>query len=1264
MNVPGAASTATLDGLDYGVTYTVSIVAHGPGGDSPPVASNPVRTEGGGGEGRTMGGVIKADTLWLASAGTYTVSSTVQVASDRKLFLGPGVDVLGATTPLFLVHGLLRIAGSEAAPVVVESPGSDFFSTSQSPGTAGVEIDHAVLRNGRSIVPASGNEQYAYLRLTNSTITNMSRFSYLWYPAQPDLIEGNTFADSAGFIVMTDSRNRPDATAVFRRNRFVTAPLGGYWISGQASYGTPIRVEANTFATPGTPSIRLEPGYSGVAIDAGGNYWGTTDLAVVDAMVFDSNDDIRSAGVVPVEPILTTDDPSTPLASPHVPTGVIAERQDGALRVSWTAPVSSGGRAITGYVTTATPGGATCRTEGATACTVTGLTNGTPYSVRVRATNSEGVGPASAASEEITPAGLPSRPLNVNADAGTGSISISWSAAEGNGTAVTGYIASASPGGAFCTTAYTTACQISGLDNESTYTVSVAATNAVGTGEAAAAPSALTPSARPGAPSIYSVSTGRGYAIVRWWQPSPDRGPYTSYEVTAWPGGRTCVQTSELSCRFDGLENGRTFSFTVRAFNQAGAGPDSAPSLAATPATEPTAPTEVTARFAEDRTAEITWAAPASNGSPITSYEVRSPSDYRSICTTSGATSCTIPFTYGQRYQFQVRARNGVGAGPWSVASDSVTPVAAPDSPNVVSAQRGDGTATVSWSGAHYNGAEITLYEVTAQPGGATCTTAPYWRDAQRVGPDRTCVIGGLINGTTYRFTVRATNSIGTGPPSLPTYPVTPAGLPRSPTEIVVAAGASQLTVSWLPAESNGSPIAEYVASASGLTCRTTGETTCTIVGLTNGQRYWVSVQAINAVGASPASSQNVPGTPGTAPGAPTDVRVEAGDSHLFVQWSAAPTYGNPVTGYVARVTPGGQSCTTSGAWGCYVTELTNGVTYTVSVQASTDFGTGPASATASGTPVRGDTTAPTVRVSGPGAVSALPTATFTVNASDPGRSAATLALQCGLDPALLKPCISPVKFSGLKDGDHVFSVVAVDEAGNRSETVQLMWTVDTKAPTVGQGTPPLFVLGSTAGTEFKGSDDRTGVVNYDVRMRSAAHSGSFGDYLRPNTSADRWQATKARSVRTKVAPGRTYCFSVRARDAAGNVSPWTPDACSTTPVDDRSLKASSSWTRGKHGSDYLDTYTSTRTRKAELTLKTGGVRRLVLLANRCKGCGRVGVYIDGKLLRTINLDENSTVHQETFDLGKLSGAASRTVVIRALDKRQVRIDGLIVVRA
>jgi hypothetical protein len=210
-----------------------------------------------------------------------------------------------------------------------------------------------------------------------------------------------------------------------------------------------------------------------------------------------------------------------------------------------------------------------------------------------------------------------------------------------------------------------------------------------------------------------------------------------------------------------GLTNGTSYTFTVTADNSAGTGPASAPSNPVVPAGLPDAPSNVTAA-STPHGATISFTPPADNGSPINSYTVTASPGGRTMVG-RGSPLKVSGLTNGKRYTFTVAATNGVGTGPESDPSNAVIPAGVPGAPRNVHASAAHGTAKVSFTSPSSNGAPITSYTVMAMPGRR--------RAIERRGP---ITIRGLINGKRYRFTVSATNKVGTGPSSKPSNTVIP----------------------------------------------------------------------------------------------------------------------------------------------------------------------------------------------------------------------------------------------------------------------------------------------------------------------------------------------------------------------------------------------------------------------------------------------------------------------------------------------------------
>ena len=179
----------------------------------------------------------------------------------------------------------------------------------------------------------------------------------------------------------------------------------------------------------------------------------------------------------------------TPAVAPEAPTSLTATggSASGRLVLGWTAP-STGGSAITSYTVEYTASGGSAQTvstgSSSNSYNLDGLTNGTAYSVRVRAVNAIGAGSYSAAASG-TPATVPGAPTSLSVTALSARVEMSWTApADNGGSAITHYTIEFTPAGGLAETAtapsspYT----LTGLTNSTAYSIRVAANNAIGRG--------------------------------------------------------------------------------------------------------------------------------------------------------------------------------------------------------------------------------------------------------------------------------------------------------------------------------------------------------------------------------------------------------------------------------------------------------------------------------------------------------------------------------------------------------------------------------------------------------------------------------------------------------------------------------------------------------------------------------------------------------------------------------------------------------------
>ena len=285
---------------------------------------------------------------------------------------------------------------------------------------------------------------------------------------------------------------------------------------------------------------------------------------------------------------------------------------------------------------------------------------------------------------------------------------------------------------------------------------------------------------------------------------------------------------------------------------------------------------------------------------------------------------------------------------PTSAPPSTVTSATVPGIPTGLSVAAGNSQVTLGWSApASDGGSAVTGYVVTPFIGGVAQPSIAYASTAT------VQTIVGLTNGTTYTFTVLATNGVGLGNPSIHSPPVSPATLPGIPTGLSVAGGDSQVTLGWsAPASDGGSAITGYVVTpfiggvAQPSIAYASTATVQTIDDLTNGTTYTFNVLATNGVGLGNPSIQSPPVVPATVPDAPTAVTATAGAQSASVTFAAPFDEGSAITGYTVTATDtttpanGGQTATGS-ASPIAVVGLTNGDSYTFAVVATNGLGVG-----------------------------------------------------------------------------------------------------------------------------------------------------------------------------------------------------------------------------------------------------------------------------------------------------------------------------------
>jgi len=471
--------------------------------------------------------------------------------------------------------------------------------------------------------------------------------------------------------------------------------------------------------------------------------------------------------------------------TPEAPDAPTLQFKDEALGVSWKEPRSEG-LPVTGYEIQVIGGSGANQiiSSSSTSREVTGLRNGTSYSVQVRATNSMGNwSPWSPAASE-TPAGRPGAPT-LKTEQGDGSITVLWSGADSNGAKISSYTVSIS-GGESRTRDGSRSSETFAVNNGQDYTFTVVATNRAGSSEAATITARTW--ATPGAATRDAVAqtnpTGAefGAGVVRYsWNPPSNTGRTGKgvdfYWVRVGDAERQRVDSTSITVGSQSSE-ATSPTVTVRPCIVEGGGnvcaaPESALRLEGIRVvTVPEAP-QVELRVKSGRTYSWSVTPARDGGAPITKTEV---------CVREGSGDC-LPGNNasGEDWHFgevtlTATVTNAAGTSKTTTKKITTTPDEPGAPTNIAATSPVELGVTTTWEPPGDNGgAEILEYEWSYRKQGTS-----RWSDGRVNGSQRTYSFSVPEDdgGSVFEVRVRARNSAGWGEYESTTVTVTPKAPP------------------------------------------------------------------------------------------------------------------------------------------------------------------------------------------------------------------------------------------------------------------------------------------------------------------------------------------------------------------------------------------------------------------------------------------------------------------------------------------------------
>jgi Zn-dependent metalloprotease len=203
--------------------------------------------------------------------------------------------------------------------------------------------------------------------------------------------------------------------------------------------------------------------------------------------------------------------------------------------------------------------------------------------------------------------------------------------------------------------------------------------------------------------------------------------------------------------------------------------------------------------------------------------------------------------------------------------------------------------------------------------------------------------------------------------------------------------------------------------------------------------------------------------------------------------------------------------------------------------------------------------------------------------------------------------------------------------------------------PLLQLSSPRSVVTGPTSLTWAPNDRSSRTVTTY--RVATAPFGRPLSAFGSPRT------ASSSRTLPVPLTTNGTTCVSVTSRDVGTGLTS-SAARCLTSPVDDRSMTASSGWTKQSSKGAFAKTLRVATKKGASLRLRGARGGHVTVLARAVKNGGKVGVYVDGRKIATLSLSAKRTAAKR-FDYA-VAGLVGGTVRLKVLTSgKPVTIDAV-----